>query len=266
MRRFFLAIFQRINPGEITVKHHWSGDRIRLHSFQHKGYWFHGRNRKRNVMEAFGRLITTGECVFDLGGHIGYTALYFSFLVGTTGRVSVFEPSLENLTYLKNNVESCKRQNIDIFERAVSDRAGTATLYCESLTGQNSTIVSDFLPRSPAVKYQACQTQTTTVDQVVEQSQLRPAFIKIDVEGAELAVLRGMRRTLEVLRPRLMIENNLYGPEIWEVLDRAGYKMHDELGRPLRSADSMEQFSNLFAFHRSDCTALARFSSLGYRQ
>src|ERR1700676_1731799 len=92
LKRLFLPVFQRINPGDITIAHHWTSDRIRLHSFKHKTYWFHGRNRKRNSMEQLARFISHGDCVLDVGGHIGYTAVYLSYLVGGTGRVYTFEP------------------------------------------------------------------------------------------------------------------------------------------------------------------------------
>jgi hypothetical protein len=47
---------------------------------------------------------------------------------------------------------------------------------------------------------------TGTVDAFVEQMGLRPTFVKVDVEGAEYFVLRGMRATLRTWRPRLMLE------------------------------------------------------------
>lgn len=264
MRRLLLAIFQRINPGDITIKHHWTDDRLSLHSFQHKGYWFHGRNRKRKLMETFGQLIATGECVFDLGGHIGYTALYFSYLVGETGHVSVFEPSPESLSYLRRNVAACARNNIRVVEKAVSYETGHAVLYCESVTGQNSTIVPSLDVRSPI--YKPRRIDTVRVDQFVEDSGMHPTFIKMDVEGAELQALCGMTRTLQTLAPRIAVEINLYGDRVWRLLDRVGYRIYDETGLPITSPDSVRVLSNLFAFHAKDQAGSEQFLKIVEQQ
>jgi FkbM family methyltransferase len=55
---------------------------------------------------------------------------------------------------------------------------------------------------------------TRTIDTIVELHGLRPTFVKVDVEGAESFVLRGMQRTLQAFRPRLMLEvHPLWQPE-----------------------------------------------------
>jgi len=50
VRRALIPLFRWVNPGDITIRHHWTGERITLHSFRHKGYWFHGRTRERDSM------------------------------------------------------------------------------------------------------------------------------------------------------------------------------------------------------------------------
>ena len=69
-------------PGEISIRHHWTKDRIHIHSFEYKGYWFHSKNRKRKAMELFAWLVSPGDWILYLGGQIGYTAHYFSYLTG----------------------------------------------------------------------------------------------------------------------------------------------------------------------------------------
>ncbi len=268
LKRFFLPVFQRINPGGVTMTHHWTSDKIRLHSFKHKEYWFHGRNRKQSTMELFGRLVSKGDCVLDVGGHIGYTAVYFSYLVSRTGRVYVFEPSPENLTYLARNVDLCPRNNITVVRKAVSDRTGAVTLNCESVTGQNSTLVPDFRALAEYCKrnhlkgqHEACTVEAITIDDFVHQYAVSPRFIKIDIEGAELQALRGMTRTLQVLKPRVMVEVNLNGNAVWRFLTDLGYKMYSDSGEQLRTSDRLKSVLNVFAFHDTDVLANSTFSS-----
>jgi predicted methyltransferase len=68
------------------------------HSFKHYTYWYDGERREQTTMELFAKLINPGDVVVEVGGHIGYIAVYFSHLVGKQGRVVVFEPGPNNFT------------------------------------------------------------------------------------------------------------------------------------------------------------------------
>jgi FkbM family methyltransferase len=81
---------------------------------------------------------------------------------------------------------------------------------------------------------------TTTVDAFVEELGLRPAYVKVDVEGAEYFVLRGMEQTLRSFRPRIMLEvHPTWQPpgvsvaDVEGVLEAHGYRRTHELpGEP----------------------------------
>jgi FkbM family methyltransferase len=261
LRRIALPVFQQVNPGDVTIGHPWTSDRIRVHSFKHKGYWFHGKKRERLTMQRFASLVRQGDCVLDLGGHIGYTALYFSYLAGPTGYVYVFEPSPENLPYLEVNVERCSRKNITIVRKAVGDAVGEVVLHYESVTGQNSTIMSDFPSfqvncRSNNLngEYKQCRVDLTTVDRFVDEHGLSPRFIKIDIEGAEFQALGGMTSTLENFRPRLMIETNVNGEAVWQLLSNAGYRLYSTSGEVIHDPIRLMNMTvNVFALHKGDC-------------
>jgi FkbM family methyltransferase len=130
-------------------------------------------------MEMFGRLVYNGDCVLAVGGHIGYTAVYFSYLVSRTGCVYVFEPSPENLAYLTANVHVCPRNNIIVVDKAVSDDNTLATVYYESVTGQNSTVVPEvdafarYCKRNNVKdQYSRCTVETITIDRFVNEHAL----------------------------------------------------------------------------------------------
>lgn len=247
-----LSIFQRVNPGNISIRHHWTGDRITLHSFTHKGYWFHGRNRNRRIMEQLPALVSPKDCVLDIGGHIGYTALYFSFLVGNGGHVYVFEPSPENLRYLKRNVVSCERRNITVIDKAVSDSVCRSTLYLDGVTGQTSTIIPEFKTRYGNGYHEHCLIETMPLDRFVADNSIRPQFINIDIEGAELYALRGMTATITSFKPRIIVEVNLNAAEIWQFFATADYNMYDESGARIASPGSLGAVAYMLAVHASD--------------
>ena len=90
---------------DISIKHHWTRRKLKLHLFKHKGYWYHGKRRENASMQLFDRLIHAGDNVVEVGGHIGYISLFFSKLVGNQGGVMVFEPGVNNLPYIRKNIK-----------------------------------------------------------------------------------------------------------------------------------------------------------------
>src|SRR5690349_12289207 len=102
LRRILIPLLNRWSPGDITLRHHWTGESVRLHSFRHKGYWYHGRRREEETMRLFSQLLKPGDSVIEVGGHIGYISLYFKALV-EHGDVFVFEPGANNLPYIRQN-------------------------------------------------------------------------------------------------------------------------------------------------------------------
>jgi hypothetical protein len=96
--------FSRLNPGNISIRHPYTADPVRLHSFHHMDYWLPGRRRGPSSMATFADLIRPGDTVVELGGRIGYLTLFFAWLVGRHGLVHVFETDADNLRYLRANV------------------------------------------------------------------------------------------------------------------------------------------------------------------
>jgi FkbM family methyltransferase len=261
-----------MNVGDINIRHPWTSETMKVHSFKHKGYWFYRKSRERESMELFARLVPKEACVLDVGGHIGYTALYFSSLVGPRGDVFVFEPSPENLPYLAANVEKCTRGNVMIVRAAIGDHIGMVRLSYEAVTGQNATIVPEFQgfylncsSNNLAAQYQQCDVHLITIDNFVNEHRLSPHFVKIDVEGAELKVLDGMASTIDRYHPRLMVEVNLHGEIIWQKLSAMGYQMYSPAGIRLQVEDLTKHTRNVFAHHKSDSLAESVVAECGER-
>lgn len=268
LRRALVPFFRRVNPGDITIRHHWTGERIVLHSFRHKGYWFHGRERERESMTLCARLIRDGDVVFDVGGHIGYMALYFASLVGACGRIFSFEPASSNLPYIRANVERATHKNVVLVEQAVGAENGFTTFWAEDLTGQNGSIIPGYSAVDTTAKSHGVRAQTrevtvevVTLDSFAGRVGVAPSFAKIDVEGAESLVLRGMGDILAGARPRIMIEVTNEPERVFETLAGADYLLFDEKQRRVNHrSEFAEAGPNLFAIPAEDSEALRKMS------
>lgn len=251
LRRIILPLLSRLNPGDITIRHHHTGDPVRLHSFRHKGYWYHGRKREKETMELFRRLLSPGDTVIEVGGHIGYISLYFKWLV-KQGEVYVFEPGANNLPYMRRNVVP---RGIHLIEKAAGDHNGQEVFFLESLTGQNNSFVPKFegLEANAAnafigdSKVTEVKVEMIRLDDFVESHSLIPRFVKIDVEGFELSVLKGMTNTIRQHCPKMMVEVQADQAAIFDLLSSAGYILFsDQLSVCSRPADLCV---NIFALH-----------------
>ena len=141
--------------------------------------------------------IQRGNTVFDVGAHIGYYTLLFAKLVGPQGKVVAFEPHPKTFEILAGNVTRNSYQNVALERVGLSNQTGTAKLYLhESSSGDHSL--------RNLGEASAIEIETRRAD---EFNYSIPDFVKIDVEGAELLVLQGMKELLSRNpKVRLLIE------------------------------------------------------------
>jgi len=253
-RRVALPLLAKFGNFDLTIRHHYTGDRVRVNAFRHKGYWYLGKNRERHVMSSFERLIHKGDTVIEVGGHIGYVSLFFAKLAGDTGRVFVFEPGANNLPYTTRNLQSAR--NVQLIRKAVSSTAGQMPFYLEDMSGQNNSLVKDFWVFDGVAKgaflqgqYREELVEVVTLDEFVAEKRLAPAFLKIDVEGAEFDVLQGAIDTIRTYKPVLMLEVNVKHTEIYEFARANGYEIYDDKLQPFRELPK-SGMPNIFCVHR----------------
>jgi len=156
----------------------------------------------------FKKLIQRGNVVYDIGAHVGYFSLFLGPLVGEAGRVLAFEP---------NPVNIC---NVDVFDFALSDENGESFFINKQDTSTGCLSSSGDM-----------RVETYTIDYLVDSGRVPPPdYIKIDVEGAELLVLKGARRTLEKHRPSIFLAT--HGTDLkydcMEFLETLGYCFRSE--------------------------------------
>lgn len=237
LRRLVFPILKAFGSFDISIRHHWRPEfRLRLNCYKHRGYWFKGRNREREVMEAIAALARPGDTVVEVGGHIGYVTLHLRGSVGETGKVVVFEPGPNNLPYLKANIAPF--DNIELVEAACGDYDGEADFWIEGLSGQNNSLDRHYknfdANRKNAFSHEDMKRITvrmTTLDSYLATSGIRPSLIKIDVEGAENLVLRGAEHCLVEIRPTIIVEVTERADEVAALMARHRYRWKSE-GNP----------------------------------
>ena len=173
--------------------------------------------------------------VWDVGSNIGFWSMHLSRAFPDIGELRCFEPDPSNLAMLRQNCQENGFTNWTIRAVGLSDRAGTATFYADPETGATGSIEADqnFIGRHYKMKQSPITVTLTTIDEEIADGAVPPDFIKLDVEGHELAVFRGAAQTLRQHRPKLFFEATRHEDELAVLLAEAGYEMYDVNGARL---------------------------------
>jgi len=157
-----------------------------------------------HVTELLQRLARPGDTCLDIGANVGSLTLVLARAVGPTGRVLAFEPHPQVAERLRRNVElNCYRQ-VTVVEAAVSDTDGTATLYGHEPDAFRKGLSS--LRPDEAVS-QPLEVATVAARECESRFELTAChLIKIDVEGHEPVVLKGLDGLIEKHRPHVIFE------------------------------------------------------------
>ena len=141
--------------------------------------------------------INEGDIVVDVGASIGYYSLIFARAVGTKGHVFAFEPRPERFELLKKNIEINGYHNVTIEQMAVLDQNGeTDFFYSKNQTTGFKLEVSE--KDKNIVSEKAIAKTVRLEDYFKEKNMLNKIkFIKSDVDGPELAVLKSAGCILE---------------------------------------------------------------------
>lgn len=140
--------------------------------------------------------VLKGDCVADIGAFVGDTALYFSKLTGETGKVYSFEISPYNVSTGITNMKNNGISNVEFVQKAISDRTGILNFNFSDNSSMNS--ISDISTGSDRV-------ESISIDDFCRQNNCNFDFIKADIEGSEMAMLRGAKDLIKNHHPKLAI-------------------------------------------------------------
>jgi FkbM family methyltransferase len=143
----------------------------------------------------------------DIGAQLGYFTLLGSTIVGNGGQVHSFEPVPSTFSILRSNVRG--KTNVTLNNCAIFSKKTFVSFndYGSVYSGYNSIYTARLASRTlRRLTSHKINVKTIPFDYYVRNKQIRPDFIKIDVESAEYEVLCGMEKTLSEIRPTVSLE------------------------------------------------------------
>jgi FkbM family methyltransferase len=145
--------------------------------------------------------------LYDIGANIGLYSVYAA-LKRKDIKIIGFEPDETVYNCISKTIKSFPDQEIKIFKKGVGLKNETLKLYHSSVNdGGHSFAVRDDEDEKQYIGYE--EVEVVNLDDFIKSNNLpMPDVVKIDVEGFELEVLSGMKKTLEETAPVLMVESN----------------------------------------------------------
>jgi FkbM family methyltransferase len=210
-----------------------------------------GGNLESAVQEAMVRHLGRGGVFYDIGANLGFFSLLAAHIAGLNeGRVYAFEAAPDNAEAIAVNAALNAIVNVEVLAVAVSDRAGRGRL--QVVDDQSWSKLVDY-GEHPFTE-RVIEVELVAIDDLVAGGRLRPPdVVKIDVEGAELAVLRGMADTIARHRPAIICELHDTHAGFVELMDACGYRLINLEGTiPVGEAGASAHALALPASHPGD--------------
>lgn len=145
------------------------------------------------------RHLKAGDTFIDVGAHYGYYSLLASTLTGDKGHVYAIEASAHSFELLRAN--SIAFKNINTYHNAAGEAPGEIVFYeyPGPLAEYNTIIEGAYTDKKwfKNVKQTINRVQMIVLDDLITANQINKAIIKIDVEGGELSVIKGLASSLQ---------------------------------------------------------------------
>src|SRR3990172_5392705 len=195
---------------------------------QTHGMWLGSYEAKKQVV--ISKTLRLGQTFYDIGANVGFYTLLGGRCVGSSGRIVAVEPLPRNVQLLDRHLSINDISNVCVVVKAVSDFIGTARFSTE---GHSTSKLSADGQTSVEV---------TTLDALVETMEYPPDIMKVDIEGAEMKLLRGAKKVLEEFRPVIFLA--LHSKEIFddlvETVPKLRYVIKELDGADVRGASFRE--------------------------
>jgi FkbM family methyltransferase len=211
--RFRPHIIER-NHGEHTV-------RLSIQDLFGQGWYGKSHNEWPELDWISQNGIKPGDFVIDCGANNGFTSILFARYAGESGKVIAIEPVPHNVRVIESNLELNSVKNCEL----LACGAGSSNTTVDMVDMPNGTMLTDMVAKDKIIKV-----PVRTLDSIANGR--RVDFLKIDVEGFELEVIKGAATILQG-RPKMDIElhvsyykDKLAETEaIFSLLDLTGYRI-----------------------------------------
>ena len=154
------------------------------------------------------QVLKVGMTVVDVGANHGMFSLEAAYLIGCEGVVHAFEPTPRTRELLRSNLAANDLNTVEVFSSALGETPGTASLRVHNeLSGLNTLAAIDVTWNREKLRAdEIIEVPVTTLSAHAEAQRLGHIdFLKIDVEGFELSVIRGARELLRAKRIDLIL-------------------------------------------------------------
>jgi FkbM family methyltransferase len=208
MRRAYEKLLELAARGR-GLRRRLDGEEFRVIP-KHRYLW--GEARERELRAFIRARVKPGESVLDVGSHVGLYALYFARWT-RTGQVHAFEPNPATRGALIEHVRlNDLAARIVVRDMAVSGASGETDFFALPFDG-----MSRLGSENPelAGKTARIRVRTTTIDDYCETQGFAPSWLRMDIEGFELAALRGASRLIAARRGALNIVVEMH-PNAWQ--------------------------------------------------
>lgn len=235
-----------------------------VYSFPRRPYKIHGRRvwlhprawfslsrkfffeRENHVRIWLSERLKPGDVFFDVGAHHGWISMWSLPVVGDAGAVYSFEPSPVNLSILEWHRTNNDFSQWTIVPKAVSDEDSQEEQFFLIDSGDSPmNSLTSGIPGSSQMEgrdVRKVSIQTITLDTFCNESRARPNLVKIDVEGAELLVLRGAEKLLSESCPVIILAVHPYwlppgqsSQQIVEFMQSHNYTVFNSKGESVTS-------------------------------
>jgi FkbM family methyltransferase len=149
-------------------------------------------------------IIKNGDIVIDIGAHYGEYTIFFSRLVGEKGKVYAFEPDPRNFYILSS--KSKKYSNIIVINKAVGDKSSRVKFYLDSFSPSSTMFVENIAFKL----FNSIEIEMISFDEYFKDFDKNIALIKMDVQGSEPLVIKGMKNLIKKVNA-IMFEFWPYG-------------------------------------------------------
>lgn len=196
-----------------------------------KDLFTHGTREKESV-EILRDQMQTGMKVIDIGANIGFYTLIMRQESGEKGKVTAIEPSPRNFELLERNLNLNSFEDVDTVEKAVGKQKGVENLRMAEAPNLNRV-------NGIEESENTFRVECTTLDSLCTA----PDMIRMDVEGYEIEILKGMKRILQQEDFKVFMEihpwkmEEFYGYEIqelWDILIDQGFRIKYGIRHPNR--------------------------------
>lgn len=209
-----------------------------------------GRCQEEPEMDVLKSLLKPGDVVADIGANVGEYTWLLATIVGSGGCVYSFEPISDNYRILTDVVNKGCLSNVKTFRMALAAQAATCEMVIPPSTGFTGYYLAHLAKEGDAGPRE--MVDVLTLDGVWKKHGMpRLDFIKCDVEGAELEVIRGGREIIATHLPGWLLEvSPRASGEVFLLLREYGYQAFVFKGK-LMHTDTYRsgEFLNYFFFH-----------------